>query len=51
MVTDLNSTNGVLVYNSAEGEHEVSAGETFPVSGRFLLGDLELELVQEESRG
>jgi hypothetical protein len=51
MVTDLNSTNGVLVHNSAEGEHELSAGETYPVSGRFLLGDLELELVKEENHG
>lgn len=47
MITDLDSTNGVLVFNTADGEHELTPGETYPVTGRFLLGDLELEIVQE----
>jgi hypothetical protein len=51
MITDLNSTNGVLVYNREAGEHELSAGETYPVSGRFLLGDLELEITEEVEGG
>ena len=48
-ITDLNSTNGVLVYDPVAGEHELVAGESYPVTGRFLLGDLELELAQEPS--
>lgn len=48
-ITDLNSTNGVLVFDPVAGEHELVAGESYPVTGRFLLGDLELEIVQEAS--
>lgn len=51
MVTDLNSTNGVLVFNSEAGEHELAAGESYPVTGRFLLGDRELEIVEEVHGG
>lgn len=47
VVTDLNSTNGVLVFDPVLGERELGSGESATVTGKFLLGDRELMIAEE----
>ena len=44
-ITDLNSTNGVSLVDSRGRENPLPAGGTGTVTGKFFVGDVELELV------
>ena len=43
-ITDLDSTNGVLLVDDAGEESEIASGEPAPVSGRFILGEVEMHI-------
>lgn len=47
-LTDLHSTNGVLLPTVLGTEVEIEPGSTVPAGERFLLGDAELRLVRAE---
>ena len=47
LISDLGSTNGIVVFQGAE-EIEVSAGTDAEVVDRFLLGDAELSIARRE---
>ncbi|WP_051191888.1 DUF5684 domain-containing protein [Microbacterium luticocti] len=47
VITDLDSTNGVVLIDDDGTEIEVAPGRPMPIVERFLLGDAELSLVRE----
>jgi len=48
MVSDLDSTNGVVVF-AAQDEIDVAPGTEQEVTERFLLGDAELRIVRADA--
>lgn len=48
MVTDLHSTNGVLIPTVLGTESEVEAGVAVPAGDRFFLGDAEVRLTRND---
>ena len=48
-ITDLDSTNGVVVTGDNGAEREVSPGAAHEVDGLFLLGDAELRLRRRDT--
>lgn len=49
-ITDLNSTNGVVVTDSDGGETVLDAGVSVPVTGRILLGNVGMRIEFEEGK-
>lgn len=48
-ITDLDSTNGILLVDDAGEESEITAGEAVPVPGRFILGEVSMHISFEEA--
>jgi pSer/pThr/pTyr-binding forkhead associated (FHA) protein len=50
VVTDLESTNGVVVVSADGTETLLERGESAPVTGRFILGKVAMSLVEEGAK-
>lgn len=48
-ITDLNSTNGVLIVDEAGEETLIAPGEPVPVTGRFILGKVGMSVSFEKA--
>ena len=48
-ITDLNSTNGVLVVDDSGEEALITPGESVPVPGRFILGKVGMHISFEQA--
>ncbi|UUT35916.1 FHA domain-containing protein [Microbacterium elymi] len=47
IITDLDSTNGVVLIDVDGTEIEVASGRPMPIVERFLLGDAELSVTSD----
>ncbi|WP_167050547.1 FHA domain-containing protein [Salinibacterium sp. ZJ77] len=51
VITDLNSTNGVVVVDAAGEEHLLDPGASATITGRFILGKVGMRLAYNDGTG
>lgn len=51
ILTDLDSTNGVVIVNAEGGEDLLESGASAPITGRFILGKVGMSLSYTDGSG